>query len=43
LWAGIPGHAQIVKDASDIAGEFGDGGGNAIAALGFDQAGGKAA
>jgi len=40
---GIIGHAQIVDDESDIASEFGDGGGDAVAALGFDQAGGETA
>ncbi len=39
---GIAAHAQIVEDASDIAGELSDSGGNAIAALGLDQAGGEA-
>jgi hypothetical protein len=40
---GIAGHAQIVEDSPDIAGELADGGGDAVAALGLDQAGGKAA
>ena len=40
---GILGHAQIIKDASDISGEPGDGGGDAGAALGFDRTSGKAA
>lgn len=34
---------QIVEDPSDVAGESSDGGGNALGALGLDQAGGKAA
>ncbi len=40
--AGIAGHAQIVEDASDISGELVDSSGDAVAALGFDQAGGEA-
>ena len=40
---GIAGHAQIVEDPPDITGELVDGGGDAVAALGLDQAGGKAA
>lgn len=43
LWGGILGHAQIVKDASDVAGKFSDGGSNAVGASGLDQTGGKAA
>jgi hypothetical protein len=40
---GIIGQAQRVEDESDIAGELGDGGGDAVAAVGFDQAGGETA
>ena len=29
-WIRVLGHAQIVEDATDIARELGDGGGNAI-------------
>ena len=39
---GIIGHAQIVEDAADIAGELADGGGDAVAAFGL-QTRGKAA
>ena len=40
---GVAGHAQIVEDTPDIACELVDGGGDAVAALGLDQTGGKAA
>ena len=40
---GISGHAQIVEGTPDIAGELVDGGGYAVAALGLNLAGGKAA
>jgi hypothetical protein len=40
---GVIGHAQIVKDASDVAGKFIDSGGNAVGTLGLDQTRSEAA
>ena len=40
---GIVGHAQIVENAPDIAGQSVDRGGIAVAALGLDQSGGETA
>ena len=39
---GASGHAQVVEDSPDIASEALNGGRDAVAALGLDQADGKA-
>ena len=42
-WNGVAGHSQIVEDVADVAGELADGGSDAIAALGLDDADSKSA
>ena len=39
---GVGGHAKIIEDAADLAGEFGDGCRDALVALGLDQPDGEA-